>query len=170
VAHAHHELIVKGYVDRIEVHTRAGEEVARHRRIWIREEISYEPVHYLPLLERKPGALDFAAPLYRFELPACFETLRRKLEARDGHGGTKEYIRVLRLIESFSVSRVAEAITKALDLPRPAAEIVRMYCLPEESPEASTFRLDGREHLRGVTVGTPELSAYASLLAKEGVA
>lgn len=170
VAHAHHELIVKGYVDHVVVHARGGEEVARHRRLWTREEISYEPVHYLPLLERKPGALDFAAPLYRFELPACFETLRRKLEARDGHAGTKEYIRVLRLIESFSVPRVADAITKALDLSRPTAQIVRMYAQPEESPEAATFRLDGREHLRGVTVGTPDLSAYASLLVKEGVA
>ncbi len=71
------------------VHTRAGEEIARHRRFWEREEVAYEPVHYLPLLERKPGALDFAAPLYRFELPACFEALRRKLESRDGHAARR---------------------------------------------------------------------------------
>ncbi len=77
---------------------------------------------------------------------------------------------MLRLIGSFSVARVAKAVEKALDLPRPTAEIVRMYALPEESPEAMTFRLDGREHLRGVRVGKPDLTAYASLLVKEGVA
>ena len=33
-----------------------------HRRCWGREQVTYDPVHYLALLERKPGALDFAAP------------------------------------------------------------------------------------------------------------
>lgn len=168
VAYAHHDLIVKGYVDRVEVHARAGEEIARHRRLWEREQVSYEPSHYLPLLERKPGALDFAAPLYRFELPACFETLRRKLESQKGHAGTKDYIRVLRLIESYSVSRVAQAIGKALPLPYPSPEIVKLYCLPEEAPDVSTFCLDRREHLRGITVSRPDLLGYRALVA-EGV-
>ena len=34
--------------------------VAVHRRCWGREQVTYDPVHYLALLERKPGALDFA--------------------------------------------------------------------------------------------------------------
>ena len=52
------------------------EEVAEHRRLWVREGVSYDPVHYLALLERKPGA-DFARPLQGWELPGCFEVLRR---------------------------------------------------------------------------------------------
>ena len=36
--------------------------VAEHRRCWGRERVTYDPVHYLALLERKPGALDFAGP------------------------------------------------------------------------------------------------------------
>ncbi len=43
--------------------------VAVHRRSWGREGVFYDPVHYLALLERKPGALDFAAPLEGWELP-----------------------------------------------------------------------------------------------------
>jgi hypothetical protein len=39
--------------------------VATHRRSWGREGVFYDPVHYLALPERKPGALDFAAPLQR---------------------------------------------------------------------------------------------------------
>ena len=60
---------------------------------------TYEPVHYLALLERKPGAFDAARPLEDWQLPACFWSLRRRLEVDLGHGGTREFIKVLRLLE-----------------------------------------------------------------------
>jgi hypothetical protein len=47
--------------------------------------------------ERKIGALDQAAPLVRWELPAEFATLRRLLEARMGKPGKREFVQVLRL-------------------------------------------------------------------------
>jgi integrase len=37
-------------------------------------------LHYLPLIERKVGALDQAAPLRGWDLPGVFATLRRLLE------------------------------------------------------------------------------------------
>jgi hypothetical protein len=40
-----------------------GREVARHPRIWGKEQVCFEPLHYLALLEKKPGALDHARPL-----------------------------------------------------------------------------------------------------------
>lgn len=64
-----------GTVD--EVRTVGGDRlVATHRRCWGREQVFYEPVHYLALLGRKPGSLDFAAPLAGWELPVCFGVLR----------------------------------------------------------------------------------------------
>ena len=36
--------------------------VAEHRRCWGREQIFYEPIHYLAVLERKPGAWTSPAP------------------------------------------------------------------------------------------------------------
>lgn len=170
VRYAHHELIVKGYVDRVVICLRCGTEVARHTRLWGKEAVSYDPVHYLSLLERKPGALDYAAPLFGFEIPTCFDRLRRKLEGQKGHAGTKDYIQVLCLIESFCMKRVRSAVEKALGLPYPSPEIVRLYCLPEESPEQTVFCLDGRERLSGVTVAPPELAGYSTLLSGEDVA
>ena len=83
--------------------------VAEHRRRWGRERVSFDPVHYLALLERKPGALDHARPLDGWELPECFAVLRRRLEAeRDGEG-TREFIRVLRLLEKDRTRRHATA-------------------------------------------------------------
>ena len=69
------------------------EVVARHPRCWSKEEISFDPGHYLALLERKPGALDHARPLEGWDLPECFGHLRRRLEAEFGWAGTREYIR-----------------------------------------------------------------------------
>ena len=42
----------------------------------------FDPVHYLPLLENKIGALDLAARLAGWEQQAEFQTLRRLMEAR----------------------------------------------------------------------------------------
>src|SRR5262249_15378508 len=75
--YAHHPIVVRGYVDRV-VLGHKGEVIAEHRRLWGREVVSFDPVHYLALLERKPGALDHARPLDGWALPECFEVLRRR--------------------------------------------------------------------------------------------
>ena len=43
--------------------------IARHPRSYDREDMVFDPIHYLPLLEHKIGALDQAAPLAGWELP-----------------------------------------------------------------------------------------------------
>ena len=53
--------------------------IAEHRRLWGREGVSFDPVHYLALLERKPGALDHARPLAGGQLPDCFATLGARI-------------------------------------------------------------------------------------------
>ena len=87
---------MKGYVDTVVI-VCGSDEIARHRRSYGREELIFDPRHYLALLERKTGALDQAAPLVGWELPEAFLRLRRLLEARLGKAGTREYVQVLRL-------------------------------------------------------------------------
>ncbi len=172
VRHAHHELTVKGFVDHVSIHTQSGEEVARHVRCWEKEKRFLAPLHYLPLLEQKPGALDHAAPFAEMVLPACFDDLRRRLEADGfGHRGTKDYIGVLRRLEKQPLFRVARAVEKALAVSRrPGAELVGSYLYGDERPEARVFRLDGRPQLAGVRVAPPDLSGYGALAAREGQA
>jgi hypothetical protein len=90
--YAHHDVTAVGGVD--EVHIVVGTEVvARHQRCWAKEQTTYDPRHYLALLERKPGALDVARPLEGWDLPACFALLRRRLEADLASAGTREFIK-----------------------------------------------------------------------------
>ena len=68
------------------------------------------------MLEHKIGALDQAAPLAGWELPDAFPTLRRLLEARMGKAGKREYVQVLRLVETFDLEVLHGAVKDALRL------------------------------------------------------
>ena len=59
-----------------------AEIIARHRRSYVRGDVIYDPLHYLSLLEKMPGALDQAGPLRGWKLDPAFDALRRLLEAR----------------------------------------------------------------------------------------
>lgn len=170
VRHAHSTVVVKGYVDRVEV-CRKDERIAVHKRLWGKDGVSFDPVHYLALLERKPGALDHARPLEGWNLPECFNTLRRRLENeedREGHG-TREYIGVLRLLEKHSLPALTRAVKKGLDVNALTRDAIAQFLLPQEDWAQTTFRLEGREHLRRVRVAQTDIAQYGSLLAAGGV-
>jgi hypothetical protein len=74
---------LKSYVHEI-VLCHGAEIIARHRRSYDREVMVFDPLHYLPLIERKPGCLDQAAPLVGWHLQDEFAVLRRLLYSRLG--------------------------------------------------------------------------------------
>jgi hypothetical protein len=113
-AYGHREVLVRGYVDRVEISCGA-ETIARHVRSYEREDFVFDPLHYLALLEHKTGALDQAAPLAGWDLPEVFATLRRLLEARMGKQGKREFVQVLRLMEVFTIEDVATGVRDAID-------------------------------------------------------
>ena len=165
--HAYQEVVVKGYVDRVEV-CREGRVIAHHERCWGREQVCLDPVHYLALLEDKPGALDYGRPFDGWELPECFAVLRARLEHERGGEGTREYVRVLQLLERHSPDELAAAIERALRCNALIRDAIAQFLLPRERWEQTTFSLDGREHLRGVRVATTDLDGYTQLLETGG--
>ena len=97
-------MLVKGYVHQVVI-VCGSEVIARHERSYERESAVYDPLHYLGLLEHKSRALEQAAPLAGWQLPDCFAHLRRLLEARLKKHGGREYIQVLRLLETLRSRR-----------------------------------------------------------------
>ncbi len=163
-AYAHHHVTAVGTV--ATVRFVVGDcVVATHRRCWGREQVFYDPIHYLALLERKPGALDFAAPLVGWELPVCFGVLRRRLEAELGGPGTRQYIKVLRLLEGATLRELTRAVERALELGTADADAVRLILEHRRETPMGLFSLDGRPHLKLVSVPAPDLSAYGGLTA-----
>ncbi len=109
------------------------EVIATHPRSFERHDSVYDPIHHLPLLQRKPGALDQAAPLQGWELPDEFGTLRRLPESRVGRRGKREYMQVIRLLETFSQEEVHAAIRDAIRLGAVSLDAVKhlVLCRPE---------------------------------------
>ncbi len=163
VAYGHREVLIRGYVHQVVIS--CGERViARHQRSYEQGDFIYDPLHYLPLLERKIRALDQAAPLAGWELPPEFDTLRRLLESRMGNRGKREYVQVLRLLETFTQPEVHQGIRDALRLGTIGFDAVKhlLLCRIERRPP----RLDLAEYpyLPRPRVATTSARAYLSLL------
>ena len=136
----------------------------------VKEGVSFDPVHYLALLERKPGSLDHARPFEGWTLPESFAVLRRRLEneqEREG-GGTREYIAVLRLLERHPLRAVSRAVERGLRMNALTRDAIAQFLVPRDDWRATTFPLDGRDHLRRVRVAQTHVAAYAGLLAAGG--
>jgi transposase len=161
-AYAHHEVTVLGGIEEVAI-TSGTDVVARHQRCWGKEQTVYDPLHYLALLERKPGAIDYARPLESWELPVCFATLRRRLEADLGDKGTREFIKVLRLLENASIPALTRAIEEALSIGATRSDAVSLILFHHADRPVSLFSLDGHPHLRSFVIEPPDLSAYQSL-------
>ena len=68
VAYGRRDVLVRGYVDEVVISC-GSEVIAKHTRSYQRDDFVYDPIHYLPLLDQKTGALDQAAPLQGWGLP-----------------------------------------------------------------------------------------------------
>jgi hypothetical protein len=165
---AYQTLTATGTIDRVRFQQR-GAVVAEHSRCWSKGQVTFEPLHYLALLERKPGALDYARPLAEWSLPEAFTRLRHRLEESDPKGGTRQYIRVLRLLERHELAAVTAAIERALTLPIHNAAAVRLLLERALEQPTAGFDLSGRPKLLAVSVPPPDLAAYSALSSAEGV-
>jgi len=161
VEYGHRPVVLKASVETVFIY-HGGKEIARHQRCWGRERQIFDPLHYLALLERKPGSLDHARPLVGWDLPEQFAILRRRLEAQRPDG-TREYIRVLLLLRYYPLGRLTIAVRHALRWTAPTADAIRQLLIPTEQPEQKTFHMAGREHLSGVTVTETDLHIYSCL-------
>ena len=160
------EVLVKGFVHEVVICV-ASEVIARHPRSYEREDMIFDPLHYLSLLEQKPNALDQAAPLAGWDLPEGFAQLRRLMEARLGKKGKREYVQTLRLLETFRVEEVAGAIDDALRLGAISFDAVKhlLLCRMEQRP--ARLDLENWPHLPAAQVATTAAADYLALLSRE---
>jgi hypothetical protein len=163
--YGHRQVWVKGYVHEVVIAC-ASAIIARHQRSYEREAVVFDPVHYLALLEQKTRALDQAAPLAGWQLPECFAQLRRLLEARLKKHGSREYVQVLRLMETFALAEVTHAIEDALLLGTISFDAVRHLLLCRIERRPPRLDMDNYPHLPMAQVRTTQAADYMTLLAE----
>jgi transposase len=163
--YGHRQVWVKGYVHQVVIAC-GSEVIARHQRSYEREVVVFDPLHYLALLEHKTRALDQAAPLAGWLLPECFAQLRRLLEARLKKHGSREYVQVLRLMETFALAEVTQAIEDALLLGTISFDAVRHLLLCRIERRPPRLDMDNYPHLPMAQVRTTQAADYMTLLAE----
>lgn len=163
----HREVLVKGFVDEVVI-VAGSEVIARHARSYEREDLIFDPLHYLALLEQKPNALDQAKPLAGWDLPQCFAELRRLMQARLSKKGKREYVQVLRLSATFALQEVAAAIDDALRLGTISFDAVKHLLLGRIEQRPPRLDLENYPHLPLPNVATTQASDYLALLEVRG--
>jgi len=164
--YAHRDVIAVGSLDRVRI-VADSRVVAEHLRDWESESVHYDPLHYLALLERKPNSLDFGKPFEAWDLPQGFGALQRRLESESGSEGRREFIKVLRLLESHPLGELSRAIDRAIDIGALTVDVIRILLQEGRESPAKLFRLDGRPHLQDHHIPEPHLFKYTQLLTCE---
>jgi hypothetical protein len=165
---AHRNLVLKAYPFRIDI-LYLDQVIASHPRCYGREQDILDPLHYLPLLEQRPGAFDHAKPIRRWRenWPPVYERLLAQLRARwPGGRGVREFVRILKLHSDHPVDLVAQAIGQALEYGCAHADGV-LLCLRQlmhPGLPVSPIDLSQWPQLATVSPPLPDLRCYDQLL------
>ncbi len=119
---ANHKIAVHLYPDRIEAHVE-NVLVACHARLFDRDQTRYDWQHYIPLIDRKPGALRNGAPFG--EMPTPFAMLAAALRRHERHLGDRVMAKVLAMVPSHGLEAVLVAVEWVLESGVHSAEHVQ---------------------------------------------
>jgi hypothetical protein len=118
---ANHRIAIHLYPGRIEAYADHAL-VARHPRLLHRDQVSYDWQHYIPLIDRKPGALRNGAPFG--DMPTPFALLSAALRRRERHQGDRIMASVLATVPTHGLDAVLVAVERVLESGVPSAEHV----------------------------------------------
>jgi hypothetical protein len=102
---------IAAYAERIVIR-QDGQIVATHARCFGRDQVIYDPWHYVPALMRKPGALRNGAPFKGWALPGALGRVRQKLSG--SADGDRQMVQLLNAVLSDSLVAVEAACAEAL--------------------------------------------------------
>lgn len=154
---------VKGYWDKVVIILK-DKIIAEHARSYGKEEVIFNPIHYLKLLERKTRAFEQAAPLQGWNLPPVFKVVHDILLKADGKKGVRHYVRILQFLENYSTKDLQQALEQAVAL-NAVNESAILHLLKrnlEHRPLALT--LVDYPNIPKVLVEETNLSTYSQLL------
>jgi transposase len=111
-AYASRAVTVRAYAERI-VLAFKGTTIAEHRREFGRGHYVLDPLHYVPLLSRKPGALRNGRPFLEWDLPASIQAVWERLQRFSDWD--KQMAAILSAIPQHGLEAVSVACETALE-------------------------------------------------------
>ncbi|NQT68196.1 MAG: IS21 family transposase [Desulfobacteraceae bacterium] len=110
------------YADRIVI-VSDNEIVGDHPRQFGRNKTVFDPWHYLPVLDRKPGALRNGAPFKGWDLPVAIKRVQDRLQ-RLYADWDHQFVSILKTVPICGLEAVDGACRQALKLPVVSKEVV----------------------------------------------
>lgn len=126
-------ITVRLYSERLDLYADDGL-IASHARLFDRDQVSYDWQHYIPLLERKPGALRNGAPFA--EMPEPLVSLQKIWGQRPG--GNRLMAEVLAFVPTQGLECVVTAVQGCLTAGYTSIERIRqvlMHWQDHDKPE-----------------------------------
>ncbi|MDX1581172.1 MAG: IS21 family transposase, partial [Alphaproteobacteria bacterium] len=174
---------IRAYAARLEC-WQDGQIVGRHARAFGRDKTIFDPLHYIPVLARKPGALRNGAPFKEWDLPLPIRRVWRKLERQPG--GDRQMVDILAAVLTDGLDAVEAACAEALshnvhsagvvlnilarhrEPPPPLTittpDALRLAC----EPIADCNRYDSLRRTQNGTLGRDQRDGEAAALRNEG--
>ena len=106
--------------------------VADHPRHFRRDQIIYDPWHYLPFLVKKPGALRNGAPFKDWDLPAALAQVRAKLKSHTD--GDRQFVKVLGAVVDHGLAAVEAACEEALEAGIASGDVILTVLARQRQP------------------------------------
>ncbi len=123
---------IQAYADRV-VLRQDGECVGDHPRCFGRGRTIYDPWHYVPVLDKKPGALRNGAPFKDWRLPGAIGQIQKKLS---GHAdGDRQMVDILNAVLTDGLDAVQAACTEALGAGVASADVVLNALARAQQPD-----------------------------------
>jgi hypothetical protein len=168
VDHAYRNLVIKAYPFRVDI-MHLDRLLASHPRCYGRQQDIFDPLHYLPLLEQRPGAFEHAKPIRRWrqQWPPVYERFLVRLREQNRSGQpTREFVRVLKLHADHPAEMVAQAVEQSLHYGCVHADGVELCLRQLSNPAATIPSLNLAELPSWAVVGeqVPNLNCYDQLL------
>lgn len=164
--YGYHSVTVKGFVDIVKVFA-GDEQISAHKRLYGPERYALDPLHYIPLLERKPGGIYNARPFKGEPWGEDLALMRRELEYRYGSDGTKKFVNILLLFTEFPEGDVKQAVRTCVKRRAFSDEAVRGILTYEPRQRQASLDLSGQPELSLAGDGIRPASLYDSLIPGE---
>ena len=124
---------LRSYADKIVV-MHGGECVAQHSRCFQRDQMIFDPWHYLPVLQKQPGALRNGAPFKDWDLPRSIHRTWQRLKHYPDWD--RQLVDILACVPGYGLAAVADACNEALSNGSVSRDVI-INLLARQHEEAS---------------------------------
>ena len=116
---------LRAYADRIVI-VKDTVVIGAHQRQFGRDKNMFDPWHYLPVLERKPGVLRNGAPFKDWDLPESITRVGLMLKNRY-NDWDRQFVGILSVLPLYGVDAVEHACKQAISAHSVSKEVVLNY-------------------------------------------